>query len=335
VILVAENEPQHVQLVRPLGQGGYGLDALWNDDLHHSAIVAVTGRREAYYSDHLGAPQELISAAKRGYLFQGQRYAWQKKPRGTPAFGIQPAALVTYLQNHDQVANSARGLRLHALTSPGRLRAITAFVLLAPGTPMLFQGQELAASQPFLYFSDHRADLAERVRNGRVRFLAQFPSVTSPDGVRPLEDPADPRTFERCKLALSDREREPHARVFALHRDLLKLRREDPAFNAPRPGGVDGAVIGPEAFLLRFFTSSDAVARHEDRLLLVNLGRDLDLSPAPEPLLAPPEGMHWGTLWSSEAAAYGGMGTPPVELDGGWHVPGHAAVVLAPAPLDR
>src|SRR6266850_257550 len=119
VVLVAENEPQDTRLVRPIDEDGYGLDALWNDDFHHSAMVALTGHGEAYYSDTRGQPQELISAAKYGYLFQGQHYEWQRDRRGTPAWGLAPAAFVTFLQNHDQVANSARGLRGHRLTSPG------------------------------------------------------------------------------------------------------------------------------------------------------------------------------------------------------------------------
>ena len=108
-IIVAENETQDARLVRPSAEGGHGLDMLWNDDYHHSAHTALTGHNEAYYSDYLGRPQEFVSAAKWGYLFQGQRYRWQKKRRGTPTFGLQPAAFVNFLENHDQVANSATG----------------------------------------------------------------------------------------------------------------------------------------------------------------------------------------------------------------------------------
>jgi maltooligosyltrehalose trehalohydrolase len=118
-----------------------------------------------------------------------------------------------------------------------------------------------------------------------------------------------------------------HFRVWASkrHRDLLRLRREDAVFRAQRRGGLDGAVLGPEAFVLRFFGE-----QADDRLLVVNLGRDLALQPAPEPLLAPPEGMVWKILWSSEDPRYGGSGTAPLEAEEGWHVPGHAAVVLRP-----
>ena len=322
-LLVAENEPQQVKLVRPPEQGGYGLDALWNDDFHHSAMVALTGHNEGYYGEHNGSPQEFLSAAKYGYLFQGQRYSWQRKRRGTPTFGLPPAVFVNFTQNHDQVANSGRGERAHRLTSPGRYRALTALLLLGPGTPMLFQGQEFAASSPFFYFADHKPELARRVRQGRVTFLEQFRSLCAPDVQKCFADPESPRTFERCKLDFAERER--HAEAYALTRDLLKLRREDPVFRTQRPGGVDGAVLGPEAFVLRFFGADG-----DDRLLLVNLGTDLHLDPAPEPLLAPPEGKAWEVLWASEDPRYGGHGVPPVETEENWRIPGHAAVALRP-----
>jgi len=328
-IIVAENEPQQVKLAQPVEQGGYGIDALWNDDFHHSAMVALTGRNEAYYSDYLGRPQELISAVKWGYLYQGQYYKWQKQRRGTPGLRLKPATFVTFIQNHDQVANSGRGERVHALTSPGRYRAMTALVLLAPGTPMLFQGQEFAASSSFFFFADHKEELSKLVCQGRAEFLAQFPSLATPEMQACLPDPADPETFERSKLDFSERER--HAESYALHRDLLKLRRDEPVFRAQRRGAVDGAVLGPEGFVLRFFGGDDG----DDRLLLVNLGLDLHLDPAPEPLLAPPEGTQWETLWSSEDPRYGGCGTPPLETEENWQIPGHAAVVLRPRRVEN
>jgi maltooligosyltrehalose trehalohydrolase len=322
-LLVAEDESQEAKLVRPVDQGGYGLDAAWNDDFHHTAMVALTGRNEAYYTDYRGSPQEFVSAVKWGFLYQGQWHSWQKKRRGTPALDVPPARFVTFLQNHDQVANSGRGLRCQFLTSPGRYKALTALLLLAPGTPMLFQGQEFAASSPFFFFADHHSELARLVRKGRAKFMSQFRSLALPQTQAGLPDPADPATFERCKLDLAERGR--HADAYALHRDLLRLRREDPAFRAQRPRGVDGALLDPHAFVLRSFGDGGA-----DRLLVVNLGRDLLFDPAPEPLLAPPEGTCWDILWSSEDIRYGGCGTAPLETEANWLIPGEAAVVLGP-----
>ncbi len=327
ILLVGESESQDTRLIRPLDRGGHGLDALWNDDFHHAAMVAMTGRNEAYYTDYLGTPQELISAVKWGYLYQGQRYAWQKRRRGSPTFDVPQAAMVQYLQNHDQIANSPRGLRVEELTSPGRFRAMTALLLLTPGTPLLFQGQEFAASSPFLYFAHHGGELAGAVQRGRGVFLKQFPSIASPRMHAQLADPADPATFAQCKLDFAERER--HAATYALHRDLLALRRADPVLAAQDRARLHGAVLADEALVLRFF-GGDA----GDRLLLINLGRDLDLEAAPEPLLAPPEAAAWEVRWSSEDPAYGGGGTPAIEVQsrGGWHVPGHAAVLLASMP---
>jgi maltooligosyltrehalose trehalohydrolase len=297
---------------------------LWNDDFHHSARVATTGCDEAYYTDYAGSPQELVSCAKHGFLFQGQHYRWQKKRRGAPALDLEPWRRVLYVQNHDQVANSATGARLHELTSPGRLRAITALTLLAPGTPMLFMGQEFAASAPFLYFADHHGELATAVLKGRREFLAQFPSIATEAMSAQLAAPNSRETFDRTKLDLS--ERTAHAEIYALHRDLLQLRRTDSTLRDARRGSYDGAVLTEESFCLRWFDDA-----HEDRLLVVNLGKWLHLEHLAEPLLAPIENRPWRVLWSSEAHEYGGLGTPPVEReDGGFFIPAHAAVVLAP-----
>lgn len=327
VIVVAENELQESRLARPVQEGGYGLDAVWNDDFHHSARVAVTGHKGAYYSDYFGAPQEFLSAVKYGYLFQGQRYTWQAKRRGTPAVGLRPAQFVTYIENHDQVANSARGERLSALTSLGRLKALTALLLLSPGTPMLFQGQEFAASTPFLFFADHNDRLRPIVQEGRIQFLSQFCNLAQPDVRCCFADAGDPATFERCKLDFSERGK--HASLYQLHKDLLCLRRNVPVFRAQRPGGVDGAVLGPEAFVLRYFGGPPSMM-DEDRLLLVNFGVELHLHAAPEPLLAPPQGCLWETEWSSEDPRYGGCGTAPPDSPDNWRIPGQAAVVMRP-----
>ncbi len=181
IILIGENEPQQTSLVKPLNEGGCGHDGLWNDDYHHTAMVALTGKSDAYYTDYGGSPQELLSAAKYGYLYQGQFYRWQHKRRGTPTFGLRRSAMINFIQNHDQIANSARGQRIQEDSHPGTLKAITALTLLAPGTPMLFQGQEFGASSCFHYFADHKPELAKMVEEGRVEFLHQWRSLSMPE----------------------------------------------------------------------------------------------------------------------------------------------------------
>jgi len=319
-LVFAENEFQDCRLIRPPAAGGFGLDGAWNDDFHHSARVAMTGHAEHYYVDYQGTPQELLSAVTWGYLYQGQWNTRQKRRRGTPAFGIDGARFVTFLQNHDQVGNSPLGKRAHELTSPGRHRALTALWLLAPGTPLFFQGQEFSASAPFLFFANHDEELSALIREGRHNEQRNFRRLTGHDSGEMLADPAARTTFECCRLDWRDRE--CNTQALALHRDLLKLRRADSVFAAQRADQIHGAVLGAEAFLLRWLDPAG-----DDRLLLVNLGRDMVYHPPSEPLLAPPAGREWQIHWSSEDPRYGGLGTAPLDPFL-WYIPGQAALVL-------
>jgi maltooligosyltrehalose trehalohydrolase len=327
IILIAENERQVTKLVRPRSEGGDDLDAVWNDDFHHSAVVALTGKREAYYTDYLGTPQEFISAAKYGYLFQGQPYFWQKAPRGTPTFGAPPHAFVAFIENHDQVSNTVAGERLRFQSSPGRYRAMTALLLLGPWTPLLFQGEEFGASTPFVFFTDvGDGPMREGIRKGRFAFLSQFPSLATKEVQERLPVPSDPTAFVSCKLDFSERQK--NKELYDLHVDLLRLRREDSRFREQAPNGVDGAVLGPASFVLRYFSEGNT----DDRLLVVNFSENRELNPAPEPLLAPPLGLEWETLWSSESALYGGSGTATVATQENWTLPAEATVALRLVP---
>lgn len=322
ILLIAESEPEDTRLVRPPAAGGFGYDTIWNDDFHHSARVALTGQRVAYFRDFSGRPQEFVSVAKHGLLFQGQVSAVSGGRRGGSTAGLPPWALVNFIQNHDQVANSGHGLRPSVLAAPGCYRAMTALLLLLPGTPMLFQGQEFGATTPFLYFADHGPELAPLVRTGRGQFLSQFPNLGAPSMRDRLADPSDPGTFLRSTLSPAERASGDAAR--RLHRDLLAIRRETPALRGDGASRVDGAVLDAAAFLVRFFSADG-----EDRLLLVNLGTTLTRGAA-EPLLAPPAGREWHVVWSSEDPAYGGDGTPAFD-PAGIVLPGMAALLLAPA----
>lgn len=322
VLITAENEPQDARVVTPPEQGGHGADGIWVDDFHHSARVAVVSRHEAYLIDYRGTAQELLSCALRNSLYQGQYYAWQKKRRGSPLLRMPPEKAIFFLQNHDQLANTLRGERLHMLAGLPRARALTTFFLLLPQTPMLFMGQEFFASSPFLYFVDHKAELQEQVKRGRDAFLSQFPSARHAFQEEGFEVPIDERAFQRSKLDWSERER--NAEALALHRDLLRLRREDPVFAARDATRLAGAVLGPQALVLRWFGSG----QDGDRLLLLNLGATLSLEPCPEPLLAPEPGKIWRTLLCSEQARYGGQGAPAQEEHGRLCAPGQTALVL-------
>jgi maltooligosyltrehalose trehalohydrolase len=327
-MVLAENEPQDCCLICPVEENGYGLDAVWNDDFHHSAVVALTGRREAYFCGHLGRPQEFISAAKYGYLYQGQYYAWQNQPRGTSALGLDPKAFVTFLENHDQVANFGRSLRLRSLSSPARYRAMTALWLLSPGTPMFFQGQEYGSETPFHYFAGHTAELARAVSKGRQKFMLQFSNQDTPEMKICFRDPEDPETLRQSRLDPSEQVRHPE--IVQLHADLLAIRRDDPVFRNRAGVTIDGAVLAHDCFVLRYLTPN-----RQDRLLVVNLGTGVDLPHLPEPLVARPSGSDWQVRWSSEWPEYGGCGSSSLGRFGAWHVPGECTMLLTPIHVDR
>lgn len=330
VVLIAESESQEIRAIYPVEQGGWGLDGVWSDDFHHACRVAATGRREAYYTDYHGNPQELISLLKRSFLYQGQRYEWQRKPRGTEVKDEAASRFVFYLQNHDQVGNSVHGERLDRQTSSGRYRALLALLLLAPQTPMLFMGQESGATSPFLFFVDYgENEIASQVFQGRKAFLSQFPSYATAEAQQAISDPNDATTFQRSKLHFS--ESYTQSPLYRLHCDLLRLRREDTVIFSQARDRIDGAVLGPHALALRYFEAGGF-----DRLLLLNLGPDLHYVPAPEPLLVPRSNGHWELMWSSNDSRYGGPGASNPLTDQGWHIPAESAWVfrteLGPAP---
>ena len=340
IILVAENDVQETKMVRrrrgigisadhadclETNAPGDGLDAMWNDDFHHSALVALTGEKVGYFSDYSGAPQEFISAAKYGFLYQGQALSWRKALRGTPAFGLPAEAFVCFTENHDQIANTGAGDRPRFRTSAGRYRAVTSLLLLGPWTPLLFQGQEFGASNPFLYFADVGDEaVRDAIRKGRAGLLAPFLCRTEEETLKRLPAPDDHDAFSRCKLDFSEREK--NRELYNLHIDLLKLRREDSRFRLQSSGGIDGAVLGTMSFVLRYFSETD-----DDRLLLVNLGDRQVLQPASEPLLAPSAGFKWETLWRSDSPRYGGANGVVSAAPENWLMPAECAVVLRPA----
>lgn len=325
VLVTAENEPQHARLVTPTARGGYGLDAIYNEDFHHSTRMALVGTHEAYFSDYRGVASEWLACARWGVLFQGQHYAWQKQPRGTPGLRLPRSTCIHFLENHDQVANTDRGRRLVGLARPADLRAMTALLLLLPATPMLFQGQEFGSRRPFVYFADHDSPLREAVRAGRQAFLGQFHRLRDPDVQAFQAAPHDRDAWQHCQL-----QRDPHDRAQiewrSLHHDLLTLRRRRPRVDGAHV--LDGAAPDATLLLLRYFGDHD-----EDWLLLLNSGPDRDVASLSEPLIAPPDGRAWQALWSSEAPRYGGQGTMSWS-PGHWPLPGHACVVLRATPSE-
>jgi maltooligosyltrehalose trehalohydrolase len=234
-----------------------GVDAVWSDDFHHSLHVLLTREKSGYYAAYEGTLAELARTIERCQLHEGQPYGLAQQRRGQSAFGVERHRLIYALQNHDQVGNRALGERLDGLVDPRLARAAALLLLFLPASPMLFMGQEWAASTPFLYFTDHVEPLGSEVTQGRLAEFAHFA-----DSGLAMPDPQAPATFERCKLSWEELALPKHAQVYQLYREALKLRREDEVLlNGEVSVGVEGSLL----WILR----SSARGR---RLLVLNLG---------------------------------------------------------------
>lgn len=215
VVVIAETDENDARYTKPQPEG-YGLNGVWSDDFHHAVHALFTGERSGYYRD-FGAPEQLVTALREGYVFQGENFAFWNGPRGTPAKDVPLPANVICLQNHDQVGNRAQGERLTALVSRGARKAAAALLLLAPHTPLLFMGQEYDEAAPFQFFADFGDPVLKRaVSEGRRSEFKDFDFSEVPD-------PEDPHTFERSKLTWADAG--DNRGMLEWYRSLLELRR--------------------------------------------------------------------------------------------------------------
>lgn len=221
-LMIAESDLNDPRLVRATEAGGFGLDAQWSDDFHHALHALITGERNGYYSD-FGTVEQLATALTNAYVYAGGYSAFRQRAHGRPATGLPGGRFLGYLQNHDQVGNRAAGERSSQLTGPGLLKVGAALVLTSPFVPMLFMGEEWGASTPWLYFTDHEADLGHAVSEGRRREFEAFGW-----GPEEVPDPQDENTFIRSKLDWSEVRRSPHAELLDWHRDLVALRKSTP-----------------------------------------------------------------------------------------------------------
>jgi len=222
--VIAEADRKDPRLVEDRAAGGYGLDAAWADHWHHALHAALTGETAGFYSD-FGSLEALALALHDGWIFDGHWSPEQRRlPTATPPVDVAPEALVVAAQNHDQVGNRATGERLEMLAGRSRARSAAALLLTTQFTPLVFQGEEWAASTPFLYFTDHRDPaLGRAVSEGRRREFAAF-------GWRPdaVPDPQDPATFERSKLRWQEIDEPVHREMLGWYRDLIAVRRRLP-----------------------------------------------------------------------------------------------------------
>jgi maltooligosyltrehalose trehalohydrolase len=234
VYVIAEDHRNLAHMVRPEGDGGWGLDGVWADDFHHKVRVALAGDNEGYYRDFTGSMPNLARTLNRGWHFTGQYSTYLQEHRGTDPTGIPPRRFVFCIQNHDQIGNRALGERLHHQIDLAAYRAASVLLLCAPATPLLFMGQEWAATTPFLYFTAHPEPLGKLVTEGRRSEFRHFSAFSDAAARQRIPDPQDVTTFVASRLDWSESTREPHASTLRLYRRLLALRRQEPAIRAAR-----------------------------------------------------------------------------------------------------
>ncbi len=251
VYLIAEDHRNLNYMVRPEGEGGWGLDGVWADDFHHEVRVALAGDNEGYYSDFEGSMPKLADTLNKGWLFAGQYSEYLNEHRGTDPGGVPPRRFVFCIQNHDQIGNRAFGDRLHHQIDPSRFRAASVLMLCSPATPLIFMGQEWASSSPFLYFTDHPEELGKLVTEGRRKEFRHFQEFSDPDARDRIPDPQADATFEASRLNWEEAAQEPHASMFRLYRALLDLRTSEQAIRHAEPGSFQAHALSETMILLR------------------------------------------------------------------------------------
>ena len=227
IYVIAESDLNDARLIDPPQKGGYGLDAQWNDDFHHSTHTLLTGERNGYYTD-FGKTGHLAKSLRERFVYSGEYSRYRRRRHGNSAKGRAPGKFVVFAQNHDQVGNRMFGERLAALVSFECLKLSAGTVLLSPYVPLLFMGEEYGEESPFLYFVGHSdPDLVEAVRRGRKEEFKSFVSSGEPP------DPGSIETFLRSKPDSSRRLSGNHAVLLRFYRKLIEMRKNIPAMSVP------------------------------------------------------------------------------------------------------
>jgi maltooligosyltrehalose trehalohydrolase len=301
-LLFAEDHRNLACMLKPESEGGWGLDAVWADDFHHQTRRLLTGEDEGYYRDYKGEPADLATTIRKGWFFCGQHSTHLGEARGTDPAGIPPQSLVFCIQNHDQVGNRPHGERLHHQIEAAAYRAASTLLLTCPQTPMLFMGQEWAASSPFLYFTDHHQELGQKVTQGRRWEFRHFSAFADPQARDRIPDPQALKTFLASRLRWEEMTHEPHAAVLRMYRALLQLRRSQPALcSSKREYSVSAK---GEAVILR-----RKAAGHSDLLILIQMRGPgtIDLAKATGSSLGEP----WEQIFSTEDPVFSADPCPP------------------------
>jgi len=310
--LIAESSDNNPLVVTPRRDGGIGMDAQWNDDFHHALHAAVTGERQGYYED-FGSVEDIARAMREGFVYQGEYSRYRRRRHGAPSVALEPERFVVFAQNHDHIGNRPRGERLASLAPVDRQRLATALLLVSPGVPLLFMGEEYGETAPFGYFVDHGDDrLAEAVRAGRAE---QMHALGYDE--EPLDASAE-STFAMAVIDPGLRHHDAHRDLLALHRRLVELRRNHPALARSRRDQVEVSVSGPLLVLTRRHRAGAVAA-------LFNIGAEPACLGAPALVTgaAPGDRRCWRRLLDSADPQIGGSGPPQPESV----APGHQLVL--------
>ncbi|MFO0892896.1 MAG: malto-oligosyltrehalose trehalohydrolase, partial [Isosphaeraceae bacterium] len=250
VHLIAEDPRNLAHMVKPRGDRGWGLDAVWSDDFHHELRRHLTGDDEGCFRDFKGSLADLATTINRGWLYTGEYSIHRGYHRGTDPEGIPPSRFVFTIQNHDRIGNRAHGERLSRTVDPATYRAASALLLTLPETPLIFMGQEWAATSPFVFFTDHHEELGRLVKEGRRREFKDYAAFADPALLATIPDCQAESTFLSCKLHWDEPARELHAGVLRLYRELLRLRRTEPALRNAAIGRCRATALDAETLVV-------------------------------------------------------------------------------------
>jgi maltooligosyltrehalose trehalohydrolase len=269
VIFVAEDHRNLAQMLQPAAECGWGIDAVWADDFHHQVRVHAAHDHEGYYADFTGNVDDLATTLRQGWFFRGQRSNYLGEKRGTDPSGLSPEQFVVCIQNHDQIGNRAMGDRLNHEVDEATYRALTTLLLMAPQTPLLFMGQEWAASSPFLFFTDHADDLGRKVTEGRRQEFRAFAAFADAAGRAAIPDPQKRDTFERSRLPWDEVLRDRHALVRRLYQRLLEVRSTSDVIRNATADRYDVRTLDDSSLMLTL--RCDAGASEHDLTTIVRL----------------------------------------------------------------
>jgi maltooligosyltrehalose trehalohydrolase len=298
--VIAEDERNDAKIITPSAEGGWGADGVWSDDFHHTMWVALTRQRHAHFANYAGTIDEWVETLRDGWFYRGQYFRSWKRERGSPAAHLPPEKFVFCISNHDQVGNRPLGDRLSDLVTPEIYRAVSMLLCLAPYTPMLFMGQEWAASTPFPFFTDLPADIGDNLAQNRIAEFRERGANYPPEMLALMPDPQGVATFRSAKLNWAERDQPAHRGVLALYRECLHLRARHAIFQSPGRGQWSVEKLRDAVLMLRW---RDAAC---EWLLLLSVVSTTTLEPHDD------EG--WERLTSSNEQRFGGL--PGREITG-------------------